>query len=226
MSKKKTRAYALTLARGEVGVKESPSGSNRVKYWDWYKQQTGSDYNGEPWCACFASYILTKCGIKTTHIGCAAWVAALKKSGKFKTSDPQPGDIVFFGSGGSQHVGIVDYVYADGTLKTVEGNTSVTSNDNGGAVMVRKRDPKSTSFPVYGYGDPGYNSPTFGKYKLASKMAMYSKPKTASLKKRTDAKGTSVNLRKFYVDGSGVMWGKRKKTWFKVQSRGGTWRVV
>ncbi|MBR2716205.1 MAG: CHAP domain-containing protein, partial [Oscillospiraceae bacterium] len=57
-------------------------------------------------------------------------------------TNPKPGDLVLFDFRGNHvkrdHVGIVlsssgDIVY------TVEGNTSITSNDNGGAVMRRTR---------------------------------------------------------------------------------------
>lgn len=58
------------------------------------------------------------------------------------TITPQPGDLVLFDFNGNHtkrdHVGIV--VSASGnTVYTVEGNTSVTSNDNGGSVMRRTR---------------------------------------------------------------------------------------
>lgn len=58
------------------------------------------------------------------------------------TITPQPGDLVLFDfSGGHSkrdHIGIV--IGANGnTIYTIEGNTSVTSNDNGGAVMQRTR---------------------------------------------------------------------------------------
>lgn len=55
---------------------------------------------------------------------------------------PQPGDLVLFDFKGTHkwrdHVGIV--LSASGNIVyTVEGNTSITSNDNGGAVMRRTR---------------------------------------------------------------------------------------
>lgn len=58
------------------------------------------------------------------------------------TITPKPGDLVTFDFKGSHrwrdHIGIV--IGSNGnTVYTVEGNTSITSNDNGGAVMRRTR---------------------------------------------------------------------------------------
>jgi hypothetical protein len=56
---------------------------------------------------------------------------------------------------GIQHVGFVERVRADGTLVTIEGNTSSGtsgSQDNGGGVYRRTRPPAY----VVGYGRPAY----------------------------------------------------------------------
>ena len=70
------------------------------------------------------------------------------------STTPKRGDIVFFDFSGKhttrQHVGIIEKVNADGSLGTIEGNTSVTSNDNGGAVMRRTR----YKYQVVHYGRP------------------------------------------------------------------------
>jgi hypothetical protein len=57
---------------------------------------------------------------------------------------PQAGDIVFFkystNARRTNHVGLVVSVSEDGrTINTIEGNTSVTNQDNGGKVMQRNR---------------------------------------------------------------------------------------
>lgn len=58
------------------------------------------------------------------------------------TATPQPGDLVIFDFSGGHtkrdHIGTLKAVTGS-TLTTIEGNTSVTSNDNGGAVMTRVR---------------------------------------------------------------------------------------
>lgn len=82
-----------------------------------------------------------------------------KQKGRFYSYNTEPhyGDLVLFDFSGNhktrQHVGI--FVGGNGsTLQTVEGNTSVTSNDNGGAVMSRTRYRSQ----VVGYIRPAYNT--------------------------------------------------------------------
>ena len=47
----------LEIARKEVGTKEHPPESDRVKYGVWYPA------NGEPWCAMFVSWVFNKAGV-------------------------------------------------------------------------------------------------------------------------------------------------------------------
>lgn len=85
------------------------------------------------------------------------WFVAKGQSVSWRQT-PKRGDIVFFDFSGKHtsrtHVGIVEKVNADGSITTIEGNTSVTSNDNGGAVMRRTRWP----YQVTRYGRPSYAS--------------------------------------------------------------------
>jgi len=152
-------ARVLHLAAAELGYREQPPGSNRTKYGAWY----GAD--GQPWCAMFVSWVLAQAGIilpiqnARGFAFCPYGVNWFKKNGLWHTSNPQPGDVVFFdwypgtARSGAWHVGFVESVRADGTLVTIEGNTSVASNDNGGQVMRRSR---SRSL-VLGFGRPKYN---------------------------------------------------------------------
>ena len=70
-------------------------------------------------------------------------------------SNPQIGDIVFFNYNNSvrkvNHVGLVIGV-SGGTITTIEGNTSTSSNDNGGKVMKRVRKAN-----IVGYARPKYD---------------------------------------------------------------------
>jgi hypothetical protein len=75
--------------------------------------------------------------------------------------NPQPGDLVFFDFPDNvhrvQHVGIVAEVRQDGTLTTIEGNTSSGdhgSQFNGGGVYRRHRDRRY----VVGYGRPHFTA--------------------------------------------------------------------
>ena len=60
---------------------------------------------------------------------------------------PLPGDFAFFkyptNDRRTNHIGLITHVNSATDFKTVEGNTSVNSNDNGGSVMERKRTNKN-----------------------------------------------------------------------------------
>lgn len=60
---------------------------------------------------------------------------------------PLPGDIAFYkyptNNRRTNHVGLVTHVNSVDDYNTDEGNTSLNSNDNGGAVMSRKRSRKN-----------------------------------------------------------------------------------
>ena len=58
----------------------------------------------------------------------------------------------------ADHIGIVDSINPNGSIYTIEGNTSSSSNDNGGAVMRRLRKAK-----IIGYGRPNYSNTIKGK---------------------------------------------------------------
>ena len=73
-----------------------------------------------------------------------------KKLKVSKSNTPKRGDIILFDfnkNGTSDHVGFV--LSAKGnTIYTVEGNTSLTSNDNGGCVMKRTRTKSQVNYFV------------------------------------------------------------------------------
>ena len=53
----------LSIARRELGTKESPANSNRVKYNAWYygREVSGSAY---PWCMAFVQWVFAQAGVK------------------------------------------------------------------------------------------------------------------------------------------------------------------
>ena len=57
-----------------------------------------------------------------------------------------------FGKGRASHIGIVEKKNLNGTYTVIEGNTSTSSNDNGGTVMRRIRS-KSV---IRGFARPKY----------------------------------------------------------------------
>ncbi len=152
-----TSAEVLSLAVSTLGYKESPPGSNASKFGFWY----GANY--QPWCATWVSWVFYHAGLPlpaTTPKGfayCPYGVKWFKDNGKFYKS-PKVGDVVFFDwSGGrdgiADHVGIVEKVNSDGSITTIEGNTSSSSNSNGGEVQRRHR----TLNVVQGFGRPNYH---------------------------------------------------------------------
>lgn len=72
-----------------------------------------------------------------------------KAQNRFFTSNPKPGDQIFFGS--NDHTGIVEKVSGD-TIVTIEGNTA-----NG---MVERKSYNIHSGWIMGYGRPKYDSET------------------------------------------------------------------
>ena len=95
---------------------------------------------------------------KTANCGTMAdWFKAQSRYYAYTTT-PKVGDIVFYDWNGKHtsraHVGIVTAVNSDGSIQAIEGNTSVSSDDNGGNVMRRTR---SKTY-ITGYGRPAYAS--------------------------------------------------------------------
>lgn len=143
-----TAEKLLELARSQIGVKESPAGSNKVKYNTAYygREVKGSGY---PWCCTFVWWLFREAGASELFFNGAktAYAPALltyhKKMGQAVSRDYKPGDIIFFdfnGNGTPDHVGICEewddaYKY----ITTIDGNTGEGNEANGGAVMRRRR---------------------------------------------------------------------------------------
>ena len=128
-------------AISEEGVTEYPPNSNKVKYNEWYygKPVSGSAY---PWCCAFISWLFRDTKLVKKTASCDAMLKDMEKRGQvIPITDARAGDLIFFkfynGSKRTNHIGIVSAY--QGTFYTIEGNTSVTSNNNGGAVMQRVR---------------------------------------------------------------------------------------
>ena len=152
-----TAEKILAIARGEIGNKESPANSNRVKYNTAYygKEVSGSNY---AWCAAFVWWVFWKAGASALFYGGkkTAYCPTLKNyhKGQAVKGDYRPGDVIFFNfNGGSNaaHVGICESW--DGTyITTIDGNTAPTNEANGGAVMRRRRAKRY----IVGAYRPGY----------------------------------------------------------------------
>lgn len=146
-------------AKSQLGVKESPPNSNNVKYNTWFygHEVSGSQY---PWCVVFIQWLFkeTKLLARTAS---STYLYNWFKSQNAIHSTPQPGDIAFFYFSSkkrpgviAEHVGLVTEVSPTG-IKTIEGNTSAVSQDNGGIVQEKNRKFSKT---IVGYGRPKYDN--------------------------------------------------------------------
>lgn len=149
----------INSAASQIGVKESPANSNNTKYGIWY----GMNY--EPWCDIFISWNgnqINAMDVVGKFAYCPYHVSYFKQKGWWhdRSETPKPGDIVFFANKGlACHVGVVEKVNNSSSITTIEGNTSVTSNDNGGAVMRRTRTygTVGSSWYILGFGRPDWS---------------------------------------------------------------------
>lgn len=130
------------LAATQVGISESPPNSNNVRYNTWYygREVSGGSY---PWCMVFVQWVFAQLGVALPQrtASCGALMRAAQMSGQWVTADYRPGDVVIYdfpGGAATDHCGIVESV--DGTyISAIEGNTSSTSDADGGAVERRAR---------------------------------------------------------------------------------------
>jgi CHAP domain len=120
-------ARALAAAQAEVGVAEQPPGSNDSARIAQYRQATAGSGVG-PWCAYFVSWAAQQAGapIGEQGQGMGATIAVEewgRRTGRALPpgQPPQPGDLIVWGS---RHIGIVESVGADGSINTIEGNSS------------------------------------------------------------------------------------------------------
>jgi hypothetical protein len=116
----------VSIARGELkrGVREVPDGSNRGSRIRMYGRSTTPRFYPAPLCSYFVSWVARRAGRPLGPAGrgfgyvpyLRAWARA---TGRWR-STPRSGDLIVF----PQHVGLVEAVYRNGTLTTIEGNSS------------------------------------------------------------------------------------------------------
>ena len=171
-----TVSKLLEIARGELGYMEketnsqldAPTANAGDGNWTKYARDLynagyyQANKNGYAWCDMWVDWcFLQLCGgdaKKAQEIICQTgpygagciWSAKYyKQQGRFYTSDPKPGDQIFFGTSieDAEHTGIVEEVNAT-TVITIEGNTSNK--------VARRTYPLNHSRLV-GYGRPKFD---------------------------------------------------------------------
>ena len=119
----------VAIAQRELGQVEAPPGSNDSPRIAEYRTATPGSGVG-PWCAYFASWVARQAGVPLGEQGqgfgrvddVAAWA---QRTGRAQSPaagyTPKPGDLILWGG---RHMGMVESVGPDGTVTTIEGNSS------------------------------------------------------------------------------------------------------
>jgi hypothetical protein len=117
----------LAAAQGEVGQAEMPPGSNDSARIAEYRGATAGSGVG-PWCGYFVSWAARQAGVPIGEQGQGMGsVAAImdwgQRTGRALPagSTPQAGDLIVWGG---RHIGMVESVDANGSIHTIEGNSS------------------------------------------------------------------------------------------------------
>jgi hypothetical protein len=136
---------AVQAAEGEVGQTEQPPGSNDSPRIAEYRTAVAGAGVG-PWCAQFVSWCAKQAGTPLGEAGqgfqaveaVAAWA---QRTGRWQPAGsgvggPESGDVIVWGG---EHIGLVESVDPDGSIHTIEGNSSnavsrrTYGRDGGGA---------------------------------------------------------------------------------------------
>lgn len=171
-----TAKKLIAIAQAEIGYKEKATnaqldnptanaGSN--DYTKYARDLAAAGYyngnkNGYAWCDVFVDwcfYMLCgknakkaqelECQTGDCGAGCYFSAGYYKNARRFYTSNPQPGDQIFFQENGSIcHTGIIE---------SVSGNTIITIEGNAGN-QVKRLTRKANDGYTYGYGRPRYDT--------------------------------------------------------------------
>lgn len=148
-----TASQVISTARSQIGVVESPFGSNRQKYGAWY------GWNGVPWCDQFISWCFAQRGAVGLIGGKSASVALtaqrMRNKGRYG-SMPRVGALAIFNN--YTHIELVTSISSYYTVNCIGGNTSSSTGSisNGGGVWAKTRNRSL----IRGYGYPAYSTVT------------------------------------------------------------------
>lgn len=207
-----TASHLVKKARTQIGVKESPKDSNRTKYGKAFGM------NGQPWCAIFVWWCFHQ--LKADALFCGghrlAYVPSIAdyyiaQKRIVKKTRGKKGDLVMFDfdhNGNSDHIGIIEKRLGGGYYQTIEGNTGVGNNTNGGQVMRRKRHISVISW----IARPKYAKPKPKPIKVAN---------LPTLKRGASGKYVKLLQKKLSVKADGIFGAKTEKAVKKWQKKKG-----
>ena len=243
VSNKVTKEQAINavikLAKVETGYLEKRSNSqldsktanagynNITKYW----RDVYPAYQGQPWCACFISWLFMKVfGLETAKKLLKHWPYVYCPTlGELftKNANPKVGDIViFYRNGTFAHTGLVTRVQGD-KFWTIEGNTSGASGivANGGGVC--EKSYYNSQLPGTKFCTPNYSIVT--KILSDSTSNSASTPSSSSVKKNyltvgdkgSDVKSlqTKLNAVGYKIEADGVYGSATKSAVISFQKK-------
>jgi hypothetical protein len=119
---------AIEAARTQIGQAEMPPGSNDSPRIAEYRGAVQGAEVG-PWCADFASWCAAQAGTPLGDNGEGfqsvsalwSWAESSGRAVPAASGTPEAGDLIVWGG---EHVGLVESVDPDGTIHTIEGNSS------------------------------------------------------------------------------------------------------
>ena len=228
----------VKVAMNEIGYLEKASNSNLdsktgnagTRNYTKYARDIGHT-NGLYWCATFVCWCIYVAANRNKKIAkdllcgnfsaaCTSLMNAFKSKGRFFTSNPQPGDLIFFNygrHGGADHIGIVASV-SGGNVTTVEGNASAKSTTTNGGGVASHTFP-ATKSSILGYGRPLYDGTSNFKGDLGGSTSTdASASENQSIFDMTSSMYSSLANAAF----NGILSGNLNRNWDEVFSDGST----
>lgn len=165
----KNRHSGLGTYDSPENYRDNAGSKNYTVFADLYKEKTGINVQGQPWCDSFVDTVLIHLfgtdNAKRMIGGFSAYtptsVNYYKQIGRYFKDGPKEGDQIFFHNGSRMyHTGYV-YKVENGIVYTIEGNTSSDKVlENEGGCVAYKQYPdgwKSGARKIDGYGRPDYS---------------------------------------------------------------------